>query len=104
MASASQLLTTLSLASAWSAALIGAAAVALVGPPLAMGATIWLGNTEPERPALAYPWLLLALLGLAGGIAWRHPKGAVPAHVIAIVAALLPFWQLYRLWRIADGS
>ncbi len=104
VATASQLLSTLSLASAWSAALIGAVAVALVGPPLAMGATIWLGNTEPVEPVLAYPWLLLLLLVLAGGLLTRHPKGAVPAHALAIVAALLPFWQLYRLWRLADGG
>lgn len=104
MASLSRLISHLSIASAWAAALIGALTTVAVGPPLAMGATIWLGNTEPVRPSLPYPWLVLVGLGLAGGLAWRHPRGSVLAHACAIAAALLPFVQLYRLWQVADAG
>jgi hypothetical protein len=85
------------------AALVGAAAVARFGPPLAMGLALYGGETEPLLPALPYPWSATALLGAlvgAGLLLERRGRalpGALLAHGAALLALALPFWQLARL-------
>lgn len=84
----------------------GAAAVATVGPWLAMGLTIWSGqSTEPNQPSLAYPWWLTmaALLVWGMGIFGEHRgQGGRLYRVLSwsggLGIALLPMLQLWRLW------
>lgn len=96
---------------------IGGLVMSRVGWSLAMALAIYGGNTEPAHPDLAYPWLLFALAALValGGLAWgflkRKPEAQpeapslvarllplVLAYGGGLVAAVLPFVQLYRLW------
>ncbi len=97
--------STISLLSAIAAGCIGAVATLAVGGPLAMGAAIYLGNTEPTMPHAPYPTLLafLALVAAAVGAVLerkmdRTLPGAILSHAGAVAFALLPFVHLYRLW------
>lgn len=107
-----RVLSTMSLASALAAALVGTVATIALGPFLAMGAAVYLGNTEPILPAAPYPWALLAACGAVGagglllGRARPHREALAHAvvHLAAIAAALLPFLHLFRLWQIADAG
>jgi len=98
------------------AGLGGGVAVGRTGWALAMGAAIYMGNTEPSEPDLAYPWAGFALGAAAvlmGG-AWQlhlrrdqeRPagwRGALPWMLVyagALFTALLPFVQLYRLFQL----
>ncbi len=94
---------------------VGCVVVSKVGWSLAMGLAIYAGNTEPGRPDLPFPWLLFAVGALMamGGLAWvlwrRRAAGPAPSGLAAILplavaylggllAAVLPFVQVYRLW------
>lgn len=103
-----RLVSAMSLVSALGAAAIGTVAALFLGPYLAMGAAMYTGNTEPQQPAAPYPWGLF-LLGCAVAVgsvvlARREPAREAFAHALlhaaAIFLALLPFWQLYRLYRL----
>ena len=80
--------------------------MATVGPWLAMGLTIWSGqSTEPVQPSLPYPWGLTAaaLLAWGAGIVGEHRwSGGRLYQVLSwsggLGVALLPMLQLWRLW------
>ena len=85
--------------------LVGAAAIATVGPWLAMGLAIWSGQTtEPTLPALSYPWgwTAVAVAVWAAGT-WRehHRAGGRLYPALSwgggVAVALLPMVQLWRL-------
>jgi len=86
--------------------LVGAVAVALVGPFLAMGLVIWSGQgTEPAQSSLSYPWglTMLGALGWGVGIWGEHRAGGGHPYTVlswcgSIAIALLPMVQLWRLW------
>jgi hypothetical protein len=88
------------LVSAYTAGVLGAVAMIAVGPWLAMGARMWLGDTEPAHPHLAYPFLAL-FVGLMLPVAPMYRKRWDLAGIAAFPVALLPFWQLWRLWVAA---
>ncbi len=100
------LLHGLSLASAVSAALLGALVVQTVGPDLAMGVAILAGQTLPDRPVLPFPWLPFGALLLAALLSLRGRRARWLSHPLAILAALMPWWQLWRLavQAIGDGG
>lgn len=74
-----------------------------VGPYLAMGAQMYAGNTEPSRPHLALP-AALTFVGLMLPVPWLYRKEWGRAALAATPFALLPFWQLYRLYVLAGAS
>jgi len=96
----------------------GSIVVSRVGWSLAMGLAIYTGNTEPLRPALPFPWaalgacLAVAALGALSAIWTRRrarARGEAPsalhafaalaaAYAGAVLAALLPFVQVFRLF------
>jgi len=98
---------------------LGGVLITRVGWALAMGMAIYTGNTEPVRPELSYPWWVFGLttaLSLAG-LGWelyhrrRPPPAMAPslllsllplglAHLGALAAATLPFFQIYRLFSL----
>ncbi len=86
------------------AGLVGAGAVATVGPPLAMGLSIWSGgSTEPVMPHLAYPllWHALAIALTAAGWVWSGRGGGGRATLLlhggAVASVLVPIAALLRL-------
>lgn len=100
------LLHGLSLASAVAAALLGALVVQTVGPDLAMGVAILAGQTLPDRPALPFPWLPFAACLLLALVSLRGRRARWLSHPLALLAALMPWWQLWRLavQAIGDGG
>ena len=86
--------------------MVGAVAVTMVGPFLAMGLVIWSGEaTEPVRSDLAYPWGLTVLSMLIWGVGlWGEHRGNGGRLYTglgwcgSIAIALLPMVQLWRLW------
>lgn len=86
--------------SVYGSGLLGIVVVQAVGPWLAMGAQMYTGNTEPHRPELAWPLGLTLALGLLPIplLVTRRWTLVAPA---AIPLALLPWWQLYRLYQLA---
>lgn len=96
----------MSAASGFGAGVVGAVTLSLFGPDLAMGAAIYGGNTEPNRPDLPYPWFFFTLgcaMCLGGLVLLR--KGDTARLVLSsaliglgdLVLVILPFAQLYRL-------
>jgi len=98
---------------------VGGVLVPRVGWALAMGFAIYTGNTEPVRPELPYPWWFFGLAAAlsAAGLGWwlyrRHRAtpttdpapllSLLPlalAYVGGLAAALLPFFQIYRLFSL----
>jgi hypothetical protein len=96
--------------------LAGGLVISRVGWSLAMALAIYGGNTEPARPALGYPWWAFALAAAlsVGGLAWgvrdaKRPADSrsvlarfgplAAAYLGGLLAALLPFLQLYRLFE-----
>ncbi len=85
---------------------VGAVAVATVGPFLAMGLAIWSGQTtEPAQPHLSYPWILTVLSAAVwgAGIWGEHRGGGGRQYTVlswcgSVTIALLPMVQLWRLW------
>ena len=82
---------------------LGGVVMMLLGPQLAMLAAMYGGNTLPDTPSLAYPWVVVGM-GLAsvvgGALLDRggHSKfGLVSAHGGAVLLAVLPFLHLWRL-------
>ncbi len=100
MKAISTLLAVSSLASTLAAGLLGMVVVMAVGSPLAMGARMWLGDTEPERPHLPWP-MVLTFLVLMLPVPWLYRRQWKFAGIAALPFALLPFWQLYRLYLAA---
>lgn len=92
-----------SLVSTYLAGILGALAMMVVGPPLAMGLQMWSGNTEPAHPHLPWPHLatFVALL-LPVPLLYRKQWGV--ASIAAVPVALLPFWQLWRLYVAAGAA
>lgn len=90
----------ITVASVYGSGLLGIVVVQAVGPYLAMGAQMYTGNTEPQHPALAWPlgWTLLAGLLPVPPLALRRWVWMVPA---SIPLALIPWWQLWRLYQLA---
>jgi hypothetical protein len=99
------------------AGLIGGIAVDRWGGPLAMGLAIWTGaTTEPIDPiAAGFPgfswglWVIFsALCALTLPLVSRYPKvrGRLLAvqTITGLAAALLPFFDLWRLLGAAQGS
>ena len=103
------------------AGLGGGLVVSRVGWSLAMGLAIYGGNTEPVRPDLPFPWtvFVLAVLAAVAGLAWsavaerRRAPGqtaglveTVAPYAVAyaggLLAAVLPFIQIYRLWSVVS--
>lgn len=86
--------------------MVGAVAVAMVGPFLAMGLVIWSGqDTEPVQSSLSYPWglTMLSVLGWGVGIWGEHRGGGGRLYTGlswsgSVAIALLPLVQLWRLW------
>ncbi len=97
--------------------LAGGVVVTRVGGALAMGMAIYTGNTEPVRPELPYAWWVfglaaaLSVVGLGWGLFRRRRPPAKPgvspllallplalAYGGGLAAALLPFFQIYRLF------
>ncbi len=97
--------------------LLGGLMVSRVGWALAMGLAIYGGNTEPVRPDLLFPWWGFGLMALTSvvGLAWAlsdHRRGVGPgsasklramlplslSYLGGLLAALLPFFQVFRLW------
>lgn len=101
-----QLLSTLGIAAYLSAGVLGAVVTILLGPYLAMGAAIYVGNTEPVTPERGYPWLLVVLFGLlmAGGKALSRSGNEVAGELVTHLAggafAIVPFVHIYRLWAV----
>ena len=92
-----------SLISMYAAGLLGALAVRVVGPWLAMGAQMMTGDTEPAFPRALYPWApMFVAMMLPVPFLYRRSFGA--ATVAAAPLALLPFWQLLRLYHLAGAS
>lgn len=94
----------LSVASAFLAGLVGAWATTRFGPSLAMSYAILTGNTEPQTPAVPYPWGIWATcvaLVLGGLVLHRRRPlwGMALLELGAASTALIPFLHLYRLWR-----
>lgn len=98
--------------------LAGGLVVSRLGWALAMGLAIYGGNTEPLRPELPFPWLVLLLCAVssAAGLVWglrdRRRSSEAPepsalrallplvlAYLGGLVAAILPFIHVFRLWR-----
>ena len=97
---------------------LGGLVISRVGWALAMALAMYGGDTDPGRPDLPYPWLVfgIALLMGVGGLAWgfrgrdRQREGqpspplvevlapVVLAYAGGLLAILLPFFQIYRLW------
>ena len=77
------------------------AVVYYVGPPLGMLAQMYFAmNTEPHRPEAPFPWLMAVVTALAPlPLVWRRSWKL--ASLAAIPFALLPWWQLYLLYRLA---
>jgi hypothetical protein len=96
----SALLAGSSLVSTFAAGLLGAVTMMAVGPWLAMGAQMYGGNTEPSHPHLAWP-LALTFAALMLPVPWMYRKQWGLASIAAVPFALLPFWQLYRLYVLA---
>ncbi len=96
--------------------LAGGLVVSRVGWSLAMALSIYAGDTEPVRPDLAFPWWVFGLATLVSviGLGWatlRKRQAAEPgairafvplglAYLAGLLAAVLPFVQLYRLWSV----
>jgi hypothetical protein len=99
--------------------LAGGIVVSRVGWALAMGAAIYGGNPEPSHPVLPFPWRIfgiavaLALGGLGLGMIQRRRRGSTAApsglvtllplglaYVGGLLATLIPFVQIYRLWSL----
>ena len=103
-----RIFSALSLASSLLAAAIGTIATNYLGPSLAMGVAIYMGNTEPRKPMHPYPWVLFALgclVAIAGAVvARRQPRHKSLANAVvhgaATFLALLPFWHIYQLYRL----
>lgn len=100
-----QIVSRLGALSTVSAGLIGAATVATVGPPLAMGLAIWTGRTtEPVMPDASYPWLIHAIcLASAGSGYWlgRERPGPIAElllHGGSVASALVPIFAVVSLW------
>lgn len=89
-----------SLASAYAAGLIGLLAMLVVGPWLAMGMQIWSGNTEPTHPHLPMPHVL-AFVTMLLPVPFLYRKQYGVASIAAVPFALLPLWQLWRLYVAA---
>ncbi len=102
MKAISAILAITSLVSAYAAGLLGALTMMVVGPPLAMGAQMWLGNTEPSEPHLAWP-AVLTFVGLMLPVPWLYRRQWGIASIAAVPFALLPYWQFYRLY-VAAGA
>ncbi|MDP2314945.1 MAG: hypothetical protein Q8P41_18745 [Pseudomonadota bacterium] len=103
MKAISALFALSSLVSAYAAGLLGAVTMIVVGPYLAMGAQMWLGNTEPVRPFLVWP-AVPTFVGLLLPVPWLYRKQWNIAAIAALPFALLPFWQLYKLYLLAGAS
>lgn len=100
MKAISAALAVSSLVSAYVAGLLGAVTMMALGPWLAMGAQMYGGNTEPSHPHLAWP-LVPTFIGLMLPVPWMYRKQWGIASVAAVPLAVLPFWQLYRLYVLA---
>ena len=93
----------ITVASIYGSGLLGIVVVQAVGPYLAMGAQMYTGDTEPQHPALAWPlgWTLLAGLLPVPPLALRRWAWMIPA---SIPVALIPWWQLWRLYQLAGSG
>ena len=90
----------LSLVSTLAAGALGMLTIRAVGPSLAMGAQMWLGNTDPVRPHLVWPHVAtFVALVLPAPFLYRQQLGLATAA--ALPFALLPYWQLWRLYLAA---
>jgi hypothetical protein len=90
----------LSVISGYAAGLLGAVTMMAVGPYLAMGAQMYAGNTEPLRPHVPWP-MIPTFLGLMLPVPWLVRKQWGYAALATLPLALLPYWQLYRLYAAA---
>lgn len=91
-----------SLVSAYAAGLLGAVTMMAVGPWLAMGLQFYGGNTEPTHPHLAWP-MIPTFVALLIPAPFMYRKQWNVASIAAIPFALLPFWQLWRLYVLAGA-
>lgn len=89
-----------SLVSTYLAGILGALAVMVVGPPLAMGLQMWMGNTEPTAPHLPWPYAA-TFVALMLPVPFLYRKQWGVASIAALPLALLPFWQIWRLYGAA---
>jgi len=96
----STFLAVSSLASTFAAGLLGMVVVRAVGSPLAMGARMWLGDTEPSSPHVPWP-MVATFFALMLPVPWLYRRDWKIAGIAALPFALLPFWQLYRLYLAA---
>lgn len=98
--SVSKALSVVSLVSTYAAGFLGIPVVLAVGPALAMGARMYLGELEPSAPQLVWPMYTtigLALLPIPAVVTRRWPL----AVALAVPFAVLPYVHLYRLYLAA---
>lgn len=95
-----QTLEIMSLASAYLGGIIGMITMATVGPWLGMLVQMYGGNTEPNQPQVAFP-VVACVIAFGLPIAPAVKRRWLLAVVATIPLVLLPFWQLFRLYRAA---
>ncbi len=96
------ILALTSLVSTVAAGLIGAVAMRVVGPFLAMGLQIWAGNTEPAHPHVMWPYAA-TFVALMLPVPFVYRRQWSIASAAAIPLAILPFWHLWRLYEAAGA-
>ena len=86
----------------------GAPLVLFLGPSLAMGLSMYSGQTEPVSPSLDMPWglLLILIVGSVGclvGSFWKSVLSA-PAVLLATLAIVREVYHVIELMRLAMGQ
>ena len=100
----SEILHAGSFASVWLAGLVASITMRYLGPPLAMGAQMWVAmNTEPVTPHLDFPVVPVALAAvlpvpLLMNRKWNH------AFFASLPFLFVPWWYFFRLYDLARGS
>lgn len=98
-----RLLAWSTFASLWLGGAVGIGTAATVGPWLAVGARMYTGELEPTVPALATPWVAVAVAALLPvPFLWKRRHGWAVAATLPF--ALLPWWLLVRLYAAAAPS
>ncbi len=94
------LLSGFGLVSAYIAGLAGVFVVSSVGAPLAMAARMYLGDLEPETPTVDWPLWITLILGILPVPALVTRRWGLAA-ALSLPFAVLPYYQLYRLYLAA---
>ncbi len=90
------------LVSMYIAGIIGVPVVLYAGPAFAMAG--WMARADtPTEPHVAYPWLLTAIFATLPLPLIRRREWQI-ASLAAVPFAVLPFYQLYRLYLAATPT